>query len=163
MSELETEPKVGSTSAGGFSAAQQQQISELVAKLNQLPEQATIAAEGRFRILCRMAKAWCIAPEEFRVRLMHAGMVSERASEIKSVLTVLACRDQFIKDPKYSWKKALAESREIVQTNRGLTPMRMLAAKLVGMMHRHGITRVTLPQGTFYLKLQPLGLAGNTE
>jgi len=81
----------------------QRQIREILLRLQGRETQ-------QFRSLCRLARAWDVDPEGFRVLLQGAGLRKQRASEIKAVLShPEACQDFLNGSP---WRQALRQAQK---------------------------------------------------
>jgi len=132
----------------------QARIEILVASL----KQAGVDVPGVFRGFCLLARGWKSAPEEFRGRLVRAGLPASRASEIKTLLSVPEWRDRFI-NRETSWQKSLKAARVCLHAQEGFDPLHELAATLVAIMHRHGIRRLDHPLGTIHLRDRGSSLA----
>jgi hypothetical protein len=117
---------------------------------------------GVFRSFCILAVKWESDPEEFRGRLVRAGLESSRASEIKSLLSVPKFRDFFIAK-KSIWKRSVAMARRKLGIRQGLYLKQKRAAKLAGFMCQHGLKSVAcelgrvelLPRGTSVAECLP--------
>jgi hypothetical protein len=132
----------------------QAQIETLVAAL----KQAGANIPGVFRGFCLLARGWKSDPEEFRGRLVRAGLRPSRASELKTLLSATELRDGFIRR-ETSWQKSLKAARAWLHAQEGFDPLHELAATLVGIMHRQGIMRIHHPLGTIHLREQGSALA----
>lgn len=98
------------------------------------------------RKLCQLALNHKMSPEDFRRRLVQAGLPCSRASELKSVFDVKGECAKFLApvNPQ-SWRTTLDQARESSRrADLGLiaeseAKMTRVAAKIAGRMHRHGV------------------------
>lgn len=125
-------------------------IVALVADFEAALKTARDRIPGIFRKLCALAQIWQLDAEQFRSRLVRAGLPHSRASEIKSVLSVAGIRTAFI-EGKISWRKALPEARERLRAGEHFGAVEELAAQIVSTMHRNGLSEFQTQYGTFTL------------
>jgi hypothetical protein len=130
--------------------ALQKQIVALVTEFEAALKTAQNRVPRIFRSLCRLAQAWQMNAEEFRCRLVRAGLPASRASEIKTVLSVDTISARFISGDM-TWRKALSQARNHLQAQEGIGPTEQLAAKIVAMMHRARQPVFEINEGTFEL------------
>jgi len=139
--------------SSGASDPLQQRIIELVEEFEAALKGAKEKVPEVFRSFCLLAHGWKMDPEEFRWRLVRAGLPASRASEIKAVLSVDKAKLAFItREPAMSWAKALGLARAIMRGNYGFNNVQELAAELVKLMHRSGQTSLEIQEGTFELR-----------
>jgi hypothetical protein len=139
----------------------QQEIVALVKEFQAAELYAEQRVPGLFRTFCRLADRWKMDEEEFRGRLVRAGLPASRASEIKTVLSVKGIRGQFIKG--MSWKVALSCARAHLNAAEGFDPTQEIASEIVARMHRNGLSEFEHPHGTFYLRPLELRLVGTVS
>jgi hypothetical protein len=137
----------------------QQEIAGLVKEFQAAERHAKERVPGYFRIFCLLAGRWNMDDEEFRGRLVRAGLPASRASEIKTVLSVKGIKEKFIKK-NMSWKPALLAARASLHAAQGFDPTQELASEIVALMHRNGLSEFEHPQGTLYLHPLELRLVG---
>jgi hypothetical protein len=144
----------------------QQQIEALVGTLSGDNESGEV-----FRGLCTLALKWQLSPDDFRARLVRAGLHDSRASELKMVLMHHDIVRDFLNRSK-PWADALADSRKEWAANKPST-LKEAAARVVRLIYRlkkmeAEIARTSLraskpvhhttPSGTFELVPLPAGL-----
>jgi hypothetical protein len=128
----------------------QQEIVTLVKEFQAAERHAREKVPGLFRLFCLLADRWKMDEEEFRGRLVCAGLAASRASEIKTVLSVKGIKEKFIKGT--SWKTALSAARASLRAGEGFDSTQELASKVVAHMHRNGLRVFEHPAGTFCLR-----------
>ena len=131
----------------------QAQLRVLVAQLHAHTE----AAPEIFRQFCRLARAHELDPEDFRQRLVQAGLTYSRVSELKTVLASNGHCTAFLLPPgdsgRESWRTALKEARcEKIRNETGQTALQQLAARVAGLMHRTKQTSLPLLGGRLWLE-----------
>lgn len=109
-----------------------------------------------FREFCKLAQRAKIGPEEFRNRLVRAGLAQSRASEIKSVISDEGCMARFIAGGV--WKDALRDARSASHAKEGFGELEELGAMIAGLMHREDVQSVTIPLGVFELRPRTVDL-----
>jgi hypothetical protein len=109
-----------------------------------------------FREFCKLAQCAKIGPEEFRNRLVRAGLAESRASEIKSVISDEGCTARFIAGGV--WKDALRDARLALHAKEGFGELEELGAMIAGLMHREDVQSVTVPLGVFELRPREVNL-----
>ncbi len=134
--------------------ALQQEVEALVREWQAAQEQKP----ERFRLLCRLACRHRVNPEDFRSRLVRAGLPYSRASELKIILQSDAQAAAFLGEsgPPQSWRATLAAARnEALERDYGLTDLDILAARLAGRLYGEKRLRLEFPTGD--LVLEPHG------
>lgn len=136
---------------------------QLVALVTQLGDPAQVQT-GIFRQLLQLAREHGVAAEEFRHRLVRAGLAYSRASELKVVLTADTVCADFLKpaaaSERLSWRQALQAARTLREQNETrTTPLERLAARVAALLHRTGQSELPVPGGWLVLELR----AGDLE
>ena len=117
---------------------------------------------GIFRRLCLLGQEWQMNDEEFRGRLVRAGLPASRASELKTVFSVDHCRVGFISG-NIVWKKALPMARAHLNAQERFGPAEELAAQIVALMHRIPEPVLDILEGTFELSPIDVPLVGQVS
>ena len=136
---------------------------QLVALVTQLGDPAQVQT-GIFRQLLQLAREHGVAAEEFRHRLVRAGLAYSRASELKVVLAADSVCADFLKPAaapeRLSWRQALRAARTLRQQNEpGGSARDRLAARVAALLHRTGQSELPVPGGWLVLELR----AGDLE
>jgi len=131
----------------------QAELEALVKKLRDITE----AAPDIFRQLCGLARTHGLDPEEFRRRLVQAGLAYSRASELKTVLASAEQCTAFLQPPDFpgrqSWQETLAAARsERLQNEAGHTLEQQLAAQVAGRLHQLGQAALPVTGGWLVLE-----------
>jgi hypothetical protein len=109
--------------------------------------------------LCGLAKAHRLGAEQFRQRLLRAGLEGSHASELKRVYGCRAEREKFLRDPQtYSWRQTLATAQDLEKRKSfpaTATASDLLLAELAGQMHRAGVSRFCVGHLEFELSAAP--------
>lgn len=106
------------------------------------------AKEGVFRNFCKLAIRCSANPEEFRCRLVRAGLPKSRASEIKAVLMAETVARGFAQGES-TWQKALENARSDLRQQ---DKAHQLAARIAAQMYLMGIFALKINGGVFELE-----------
>jgi len=132
-------------------AALEAAVREFKAHLEVLPE-------IRRRML-RVARQYRLSPEDFRSRLVRAGLKPPRASELKTVLAAPDSCDAFLGQAHQPWEETLAGARlYLAQKEFGLTPPALLAARIAGLMFKSRVASLPAAGGLLVLEPMPVDL-----
>lgn len=137
-------------------AVAEESLAELAQQLQALIE----APEEIRRQLCAIGLGEGYQPEEFRCRLMQAGLSYSLASELKTVLQAKEQCRAFLKAPgeagRQSWVATLAAARAgLAQEKYQLTAADQLAARVAGLFHKTRRRTVAHAAGVLTLELRP--------
>lgn len=152
-------------SAAGVNPAAPAPAPGLQARIQQLVDwfqREERALPGVCRELCQLADRHQLDPEDFRRRLVQAGLAGSRASELKLVCQTPEALQKFLaeKDPR-SWRRTLADARTraklaaLAGERRSRVDLRL--AQLAGLLHRHRVGAVQVEN--FVLQLSPSAAA----